>query len=51
MLKVWGGKPENLKAAQAQLFARCAANGAAALGEYKGSGEASESLFVANYSY
>ena len=53
-LKVWAGKTENMKAAQAELLARARANGAGQKGEYNkgsGSGEAGESLFVANYAY
>lgn len=52
-LKVWGGKPENLEAAQAQLLARARANAAACQGEYKAGSEPSleESLYVANYVY
>merc|ERR1719334_1853642 len=34
VLKAWGGKPENVKAGQAELLKRAAANGAASLGKY-----------------
>merc|ERR1719491_863797 len=52
-LKVWSGKPENLKAAQEQLLARARANSAASKGEYVAGSEPSlqESLYVQNYQY
>jgi len=51
-LNVWAGKTENMKAAQAKFLERARANGAGQKGAYnKGSGEAGESLFVANYAY
>ncbi|XP_065855643.1 fructose-bisphosphate aldolase 8, cytosolic [Euphorbia lathyris] len=54
-LKAWGGKEENVKAAQTALFTRCKANSEATLGTYKGDatlGEgASESLHVKDYKY
>lgn len=51
-IKTWAGKSENVKAAQAVLFARAKANGEAALGKYAGSREGQgESLHVKNYVY
>lgn len=52
-LKIWSGKPENVKKAQDQLLARARANSAASLGKYKPGSEPSieESLFVKNYVY
>jgi len=51
-LKAWGGKDENVKAAQEAFLARAKANGEAALGKYQGgSAGSSESLFVSNYKY
>jgi fructose-bisphosphate aldolase class I len=52
-LKVWDGKPENLKAAQDQLFARAKANSEASSGSYKPGSQPSmqESLYVKNYVY
>jgi len=54
VLKAWGGKDENIKAAQEELAKRASSNGAAALGKYAGgSGSAAggQSLFVANHAY
>jgi len=53
-IKTWGGKKENWKAAQDALMRRANANGAAAVGKYKGeaaSASASESSYVQNYKY
>jgi len=52
-LKVWDGKPENVDAAQAQLFARAKANSEASSGSYKPGSQPSmqESLYVKNYVY
>lgn len=53
-LKTWGGKKENVAAAQANFLARCKANSEATLGTYGGAGAgglASESLFVKGYKY
>merc|ERR1712085_65809 len=52
-LKVWDGKPENVKAAQDQLFARAKANSEASSGSYKPGSQPSmqESLYVKNYVY
>jgi fructose-bisphosphate aldolase class I len=50
-LKAWGGKPENIPAAQKVFAERARANGLAQLGKYKGSGQAGESLFVKGYKY
>lgn len=53
-LATWGGKPENIPAAQAVLLKRARANGAASTGSYGGDaadGTASQSLYVANHAY
>jgi len=52
-IKAWGGKPENVDAAQKQLLARAQANGEASNGEYVPGSQPSdeESLFVKNYVY
>lgn len=53
-LKTWGGKKENVGAAQAGFLARCKANSEATLGKYGGGGAgglASESLYVEGYKY
>lgn len=51
VLKEWGGKSENVKAAQEALKVRAKANSAAQKGEYKGGSGDKASTFVANYSY
>lgn len=52
VLKTWGGKNENFKAAQKALLQRARANGAASRGQYSGEAQGSgESLFVAKHSY
>lgn len=51
VLKAWGGKPENVKAAQEALLERCTSNGTAALGTYGGGSGSTESDYVANYRY
>ncbi|XP_002161209.1 fructose-bisphosphate aldolase A [Hydra vulgaris] len=54
VLKVWGGKSENLAAAQKVLLERARLNSAAALGKYDGEDSketAGESLFVKNHVY
>ncbi|CAO4369100.1 unnamed protein product [Caenorhabditis nigoni] len=54
VLKAWGGKDENIPAAQKTLLHRSKANGDASLGKYAGedaAGAAAESLFVAKHSY
>jgi fructose-bisphosphate aldolase class I len=54
VLKAWGGKDENIAAAQKTLLHRAKANGLASLGKYTGedaAGAAAESLFVAKHSY
>ncbi|KAI9173176.1 hypothetical protein H9P43_007307 [Blastocladiella emersonii ATCC 22665] len=54
VLKVWSGKPENVRAAQEALLVRAKANSEASLGKYAGgagSAAASESLYVSNYKY
>lgn len=53
-LKTWGGRPENVKAAQDALLIRATANSLAQLGKYTGEGEsaeAKEGMYVKNYSY
>jgi fructose-bisphosphate aldolase class I len=53
-LKTWGGRPENVKAAQDALLLRAKANSLAQLGKYTSDGEAAEAkegMFVKNYSY
>mmetsp|Transcript_11394 Transcript_11394/g.14825 ORF Transcript_11394/g.14825 Transcript_11394/m.14825 type:complete len:393 (+) Transcript_11394:66-1244(+) len=52
-LKAWGGKEENIPAAQAALFARAQANGEANLGKYVAGSQpsADETLFVKGYKY
>ncbi|GJN07253.1 hypothetical protein PR202_ga25072 [Eleusine coracana subsp. coracana] len=53
-LKTWGGRPENVKAAQDALILRAKANSLAQLGKYTSDGEAAEaneSMFVKDYSY
>ncbi|CAA7403711.1 unnamed protein product [Spirodela intermedia] len=53
-LKTWGGRPENVKAAQDALLLRARANSLAQLGKYTGEGESEESkegMYVKNYSY
>lgn len=53
-LKTWGGRPENVKAAQDALLLRAKANSLAQLGKYTGEGESEEAkkeLFVKGYSY
>ena len=53
-LKAWGGKPENVRAAQKELCIRAAINGLATQGKYDGSSAAAtstDSLFEADYKY
>eukprot|EP00253_Pinus_taeda_P026974 PITA_26974 len=53
-LKTWGGKAENLGAAQKAFLARCKANSEATLGKYArgaGAGIATENLHVKDYKY
>lgn len=53
-LKTWGGRPENVKAAQDALLLRASANSLAQLGKYTGQGESEEAkkeLFVKGYVY
>ncbi|KAK6924446.1 Fructose-bisphosphate aldolase, class-I [Dillenia turbinata] len=53
-LKKWGGRPENVKAAQEALLFRAKANSLAQLGKYTGEGELEESkegMFVKGYVY
>merc|ERR1719152_571238 len=52
-LKIWGGKDENIKAAQDQLLARAIANSEASVGKYVAGSQPSieESLFVKDYAY
>ena len=49
--KAWGGKEENVKAAQQVLITRAKANSEASLGKYAGGTGATSSEYVANYSY
>lgn len=51
VLKAWGGKAENVKAAQEALLVSCKRNGDASLGKYEGGTGATASDFVANYKY
>jgi fructose-bisphosphate aldolase class I len=54
VLKAWGGKDENISAAQKVLLHRAKANGDAQLAKYTGEKEASsaaESLFVKSHAY
>ena len=54
VLKAWGGKEENVAAAQKELLKRAYLNSQACLGKYDGevtSAGAADSLFVANHSY
>ncbi|KAL9265268.1 Fructose-bisphosphate aldolase 2, chloroplastic-like protein [Drosera capensis] len=53
-LKTWGGRPENVQAAQEALLTRAKANSLAQLGKYTGEGESEESkkgMFVKGYVY
>jgi len=52
-IKVWGGKKENVEAAQKQLLARTQANSEASKGEYVPGSQPSdeESLYVKDYVY
>lgn len=53
-LKTWGGRPENVKAAQDALLLRAKSNSAAQLGKYTGEGESEEAkkdMFVKGYTY
>ncbi|KAJ0097147.1 hypothetical protein Patl1_29047 [Pistacia atlantica] len=53
-LKTWGGRPENVKAAQETLLIRAKANSLAQLGKYTGEGESEEAkkgMFVKGYVY
>jgi fructose-bisphosphate aldolase class I len=53
-LKTWGGRPENIKAAQDALLTRAKANSLAQLGKYTGEGESEEAkkgMFVKGYVY
>ena len=52
-IKIWGGKEENYKKAQDQLYARAKANSEASIGKYVPGSQPSieESLFVKNYAY
>ena len=54
ILKTWGGKAENVKAAQDAYIHRARCNGLATLGKYEGeeaAGAAAQSLFVADHQY
>jgi len=49
-IKVWGGKPENVKASQEAFLKRAKANSLAQLGKYTQEG-AGESLHIKDYKY
>ena len=54
VLKAWGGKAENVEAAQRVFLHRARCNGLAALGKYEGedaSGSAGQDLHVSKYTY
>jgi len=54
VITTWGGKPENVAAAQKAFYERAAANSAAALGKYgggAGGASAATDLHVKNYVY
>jgi fructose-bisphosphate aldolase class I len=55
VLRAWGGKKENIKAAQDELIKRARANGEAAVGKYAAGSvsgaSGDQSLFVANHAY
>lgn len=54
VLKVWGGKKENIAKAQQALMVRARANGLASIGKYTGdanTASASESSYVKDYKY
>eukprot|EP00299_Pterocystis_sp_00344_P010258 c4542_g1_i1.p1 GENE.c4542_g1_i1~~c4542_g1_i1.p1 ORF type:complete len:373 (+),score=82.95 c4542_g1_i1:46-1119(+) len=54
VIKVWGGKAENVAKAQQAFFIRARANGLANLGQYTGDAatdEANASLYEKNYKY
>ena len=50
-IKTWGGKVENVEAAQKALLIRAESNGLATLGKYMGGTGSKESLAVKNYTY
>lgn len=53
-LKTWGGRPENVQAAQETLLLRAKSNSLAQLGKYTGdeeSEEAKQGMFVKGYTY
>lgn len=52
-VKTWGGKDENVKAAQDALLVRAKANGEASVGKYVSTGGSAsgESLVIKNYVY
>lgn len=49
--KAWGGKTENIEAAQKALIEKAKGNSLATLGKYEGSSTKGESLHVKNYVY
>ena len=51
VLNVWGGKKENVAAAQKALRDRAQANSLACQGLYKGGVAGGESLYVKDYKY
>ncbi|CAO2830543.1 unnamed protein product [Amaranthus hypochondriacus] len=53
-LKTWGGRPENVQAAQEALLQRAKSNSLAQLGKYTGEGESEEAtqgMYIKNYTY
>jgi len=50
-LEAWGGKKENVAAAQAAFLVRAKANSEAQQGKYKTSGASGKDLYEANYKY
>jgi len=50
-IKAWGGKPENVEAAQKVFFHRAQSNSLAQLGKYQSTGAAGESLYEKGYTY
>lgn len=51
VIKIWGGKKENVKDAQKRLYERCEAASQAAKGIYGGGAGSTQSDYVANYKY
>eukprot|EP01097_Dermamoeba_algensis_P005885 TRINITY_DN3703_c0_g1_i3.p1 TRINITY_DN3703_c0_g1~~TRINITY_DN3703_c0_g1_i3.p1 ORF type:complete len:198 (-),score=53.92 TRINITY_DN3703_c0_g1_i3:15-608(-) len=51
VIKTWGGKAENVEAAQKAFQVRARANSEAQLGKYQSTGAAGESLYEKDYKY